>query len=50
MHIYDVFHSELLHSVVDNSLSDQKNEFLKLIVINDENEWEINNILNFQWY
>ncbi len=38
MHIYDVFHSELLHSVVDNSLSDQKNEFLKLIVINDENE------------
>ncbi len=38
MHIHDVFHSELLHSVVDDSLSDQKNESLKLIVINDENE------------
>ncbi len=38
MHIHDVFHSELLHSVVDDFLSDQKNEFLKLIVINDENK------------
>jgi len=38
MHIHDVFHSELLRSVVDNFLPDQKNESLKLIVINDENE------------
>ncbi len=38
MHIHDVFHSELLCSVIDDSLSDQKNEFSKLIVINDENE------------
>ena len=38
MHIHDVFHSELLRSVVDNSLSDQKNESLRLIVINDEDE------------
>jgi len=38
MHIHDVFHSELLRSVVDNSLSDQKNELSRLIVINDENE------------
>ncbi len=38
MHIRDVFYSELLRSVVDNLLSDQKNEFLKSIVINDENE------------
>ncbi len=50
MHIHDVFHSELLCSVVDNSLSDQKNEFSKSIVINDEDEWEIDDILNFQWY
>ncbi len=50
MHIHDVFHSELLHSVVDDSLSDQKNEFLRSIVINNENEWKINNILNFWWY
>ncbi len=38
MHIHDVFHSELLHSVVDDSLSDQKNESLRSIVINDEDE------------
>jgi len=38
MRIHDVFHSELLRSVVDDSLSDQKNELSKSIVINDENE------------
>ncbi len=38
MHIHDVFYSELLHSVIDNFLSDQKNEFLKSIVINNEDE------------
>ncbi len=38
MHIHDVFHSELLCSVVDDSLSDQKNESSRSIVINDEDE------------
>jgi len=38
MHIHDVFHSELLRSVVNDSLSDQKNEFSRSIVINDKNE------------
>jgi len=38
MHIHDVFHSELLHSVVDDSLSDQKNESSRSIVVNDEDE------------
>ncbi len=38
MCIHDVFHSELLCSVVDDSLSDQKNESSRLIVINDEDE------------
>ena len=38
MRIHDVFHSELLCSAVDDSLSDQKNEFSKSIVINDEDE------------
>jgi len=38
MRIHDVFHSELLRFVVNDSLSDQKNEFLKSIVINDEDE------------
>jgi len=50
MCIHDVFYSELLRSVVDNSLSDQKNEFLRSIVINDENEWKIDDILNSWWY
>ena len=38
MHVHDVFHSDLLRSVVDDSLSDQKNEFSKSIVIKDEDE------------
>ncbi len=50
MHIHDVFHSKLLCLVINDSLSDQKNEFLKSIVINDEDEWKINDILNFRWY
>ncbi len=50
MHIHDVFHSKLLCSVVDNSLSDQKNELSKSIIINNEDEWKIDDILNFWWY
>ncbi len=50
MHIQNVFHSELLHLVINNSLSNQKNEFSKSIVINDEDEWKIDDILNFWWY
>ncbi len=46
MHVHDVFHSDLLRSVVDDFLPDQKNEFLDSIVINDEDEWEIDDILN----
>ncbi len=38
MHVHDVFHSDLLRSVVDDFLSDQKNEFSDSIVINDEDE------------
>jgi len=50
MHIHDVFHSELLHFVINDSLSDQKHESSRSIVINDEDEWKIDDILNFQWY
>ncbi len=50
MHIHDMFYSDFLRSVVDNSLFDQKNEFSKSIVINDEDEWKIDDILNFQCY
>ncbi len=50
MRIHDVFHLELLRSVVDDSLSGQKNEPSKSIVINDEDEWKIDDILNFRRY
>ncbi len=50
MHVHDVFYSDLLRSVVDDSLPDQKNEPSKSIVIKDEDEWKIDNILNFQRY
>ncbi len=50
MRIHDVFHSEFLRLVVNDSLSDQKNEFSRSIVINDEDEWKIDDILNFQRY
>ncbi len=50
MHVHDVFHSDLLHSAVDDLLSDQKNEFSDSIMINDEDKWEIDDILNFRWY
>ncbi len=38
MHVHDVFHSDLLCFVVDNFLSDQKNELSDSIMINDEDE------------
>jgi len=38
MCIHDVFHSELLRSAVNDSLSDQKNELSESIVINDKDE------------
>ena len=50
IHVHDVFHSDLLCSVVNDFLSDQKNESSDSIVINDENEWKINDILDSRWY
>ncbi len=50
MHVHNVFHSDLLCSVVNDFLSDQKNELSNSIVINNKDEWEIDNILNFHWY
>jgi len=38
MHVHDVFYFDLLHSVIDDFLSDQKNELSDSIVINDEDE------------
>jgi len=50
MRIHDVFHSELLRPAVNDSLPDQKNESSRSIVINDEDEWKIDDILNFRRY
>ncbi len=50
MRVHDVFHSDLLRSAVDDLLPDQKNEFSGSIVINDKDEWEIDDILNFRRY
>ncbi len=50
MHVHDVFHSDLLRSVVDDFLPGQKNELSDSIVINDEDEWKIDDILNFRQY
>ncbi len=50
MCIHNVFYSELFRLVVNDFLSDQKNESLRSIVINDEDKWEINDILNSQQY
>ena len=38
MHVHDVFHSDLLCLVINDFLSDQKNELFKSIVINDKDE------------
>jgi len=38
MHVYDVFHSDLLRSAVNDFLPDQKNKLSDSIVINDEDE------------
>ncbi len=50
MRVHDVFHPDLLRLVVDDPLPGQKNEPLESIVINDEDEWKIDNILNFRRY
>ncbi len=50
MHVHDVFHSDLLRSAVNDFLPGQKNELSDSIVINDEDEWKIDDILNSRWY
>jgi len=50
MRVHDVFYSDLLRPAVDDLLPSQKNESSGSIVINDEDEWEINDILNSRRY
>jgi len=50
MHVHDVFHSDLLRPAVDDPLPDQKNEPSDSIVVNDEDEWKIDDVLNSRRY
>ena len=38
MHVHDVFHFDLLHLIINDLLSDQKNESFELIMINNEDK------------
>ena len=48
MKIYNVFHPKLLHLIVTNSLSDQKNPLFKVIIVKDKKKWVMKDILNFK--
>jgi len=50
MHVHDVFYSDLLRPAVDDFLPGQKNEPSGSIVVNDEDEWKIDDILNSRRY
>ncbi len=50
MRIHDVFHSGLLRPAANDPLPGQTNEPPGLIVINDEDEWEIDDILDSRRY
>jgi len=50
MRVHDVFHPDLLRPAADDSLPGQKNEPSGSIVVNDEDEWEIDDILDFRRY
>ena len=44
--IYDIFHPNLLQKAADNPLSNQRNSLPPLTIVNNKEEWEINNILD----
>ncbi len=50
MKIHSKFVSNLLQLNSKNSLKEQRNESFDSIVMNDEDEWEVKNILNFRHY
>ncbi len=50
MKIHSKFASNLLQLDLKNALKEQWNESFNSIVIEDEDEWEVKNILNFRHY
>ncbi len=50
MKIHSKFASNLLRLDLKDALEEQRNESFDSIVIEDEDEWEVKNILNFRHY
>ena len=50
MHQHDVFSFNYLKSVVNDSLSNQKQKSSRSIIIDDEKVWNVDDILNSQHY
>ena len=50
MKIHSKFASNLLQLDSKDALKEQRNELFDSIVIEDEDEWEVKNILNFRHY
>ncbi len=49
-HLHSMFSSKLLQSYSEDSLSEQHSESLRLITIEDDEHWKIDDILNFKCY